>query len=332
MRSRRTLTAWLLAALLPTVMISVARAGTPSSPIATPAVLASLIEKAMTTNLLTATVRAQVLAIDVRNPLRSAGLPLAPQQRCFSSLDRTTLKNPKPCIFGNPRSTTTVVLFGSSAVDNWTPALQIAATRLGIRVATFQFEGCFTPFVSGLSADCTTFHNNLPRAISALHPKVIMAVASADSAGESGDARYVSGMQRAFEAVGQLSPSARRVLWGTTPYMRAPVPSCLMMRPRTVNTCGLTYVASSTVAHSYGQVLRRDVAAAERSNATLVPISSWFCSTTVCPAVIDNKIVYVDFLHVSALYSRSLATLVTNQLQQLLTPGTPATAASATAR
>jgi hypothetical protein len=242
------------------------------------------------------------------------------QQRCFTSVDRTTLNNPKPCIFGNPRSTTTVVLFGSSAVDNWTPALQIAATQLGIRVATFQFEGCFTPFVSGLSPNCTTFHNNLPRAISALHPTVIMAVASADSAGEIGDARYVQGMRRAFEAVGQLSPNARRVVWGTTPRMNAPVPACLIMRPRAINTCGLTYSSSSTAPHSYGQILRRDALTAQQANATLVPVSSWFCSATFCPAVIAGKVVFVDHLHVAATYSKYLAVLVTTQLQRVVTP------------
>ncbi|MEI8148819.1 MAG: SGNH hydrolase domain-containing protein, partial [Actinomycetes bacterium] len=304
----------------PTVMISVAQASAPSRPVASPAALAPLIQSAAMTSTLTSNERAQVLATDIRNPLTSAGLPLALQQHCFSSVDRTTLNNPKPCIFGNPRSTTTVVLFGSSAVDNWTPALQIAATQLGIRVATFQFEGCFTPFVTGLGPNCTTFHNNLPRAISALHPTVIMAVASADSAGVIGDARYVQGMQRAFEAVGQLSPSARRVVWGTTPRMNAPVPSCLIMRPRTINSCGLTYSASSTAPHSYGQILRRDVLTAQQANATLVPVSSWFCSATFCPAVIAGKVVFVDHLHVTATYSRYLATLVTAQLQRVLTP------------
>jgi SGNH domain (fused to AT3 domains) len=282
--------------------------------------LATVVVSSSSNTKLTPTARAQALAVDLTNPMNSTGLPLALQQHCFSSAERQTLSNPKPCIFGNPRSTITVVLFGSSAVDDWTPALKIAATRLNIRVATFQYEGCYTPFVTGLGHDCTTFHQNLPRAISALHPQVVMAVAAADSAGAAGDEQYVSGMQRAFEAVGQLSPNARRVLWGTTPRMNAPVPSCLIMRPRTIKSCGLTYSPSSTAPHSYGQILRRDATTAQRANATLVPVSSWFCTATFCPAVIGDRVVYVDFLHVSATYSRYLATMVTTQLRTLVAP------------
>ena len=325
MRTRRPLIIVLLALLLSAGSISVAMASPEGPPVATSAELATVIQRAVSTNTLTSTVRAQVLAIDVRNPLKSSGLPLALQQHCFSSVDRKTLKNPKPCIFGNPHSPVTVVLFGSSAVDDWTPALKIAATRMNIRVATFQYEGCYTPFVTGLGHDCTTFHQNLPRAISALHPTVVMAVATADATGESGDAQYVNGMQRAFEAIGQLSPNARRVLWGTSPRMKSPVPSCLIMRPRAISSCGLTYSVSSTAPHSYGQVLRRDVTTAQRSNATLVPVSSWFCTPTVCPAVINDRVVYVDFLHVSATYSRYLATMVTAQLRALVTPVTTTT-------
>jgi len=325
MRSQRPFATALLALLLPVGSISVAMASSEGAPIASRAALNAVIQSAAATSTLTPTVRAQVLAIDVRNPLQSSGLPLALQQHCFSSTDRKTLSNPKPCIFGNPRSKVTVVLFGSSAVDQWIPALKIAATSLNIRVATFQYEGCYTPFVTGLSHDCAAFHQNLPRAISALHPTVVMAVAAAEATGESGDAQYVSGMQRAFDAVGQLSPNARRVLWGTTPRLATSVPACLIMRPKNVMTCGLTYSSSSTTPRTYGQILRRDVTTAQRANATLVPVSSWFCTATFCPAVIGDRMVYVDFLHVSANYSRYLATLVTAQLWNLLTPASTTT-------
>lgn len=320
MRPRHPLTVALLALLLPAGSISVAMASSVDAPVATPAALATIIQSAASTNTLSPTVRAQVLGIDVRDPMASSGLPLARAQRCFTASDRSTLSNPKPCIFGNPRSSITVVLFGSSAVDQWVPALKIAATRLNIRVATFQYEGCYTPFVTGLGQDCTTFHQNLPRAISALHPTVVMAVAAADATGELGDARYVSGMKRAFDAVGQLSPNARRVLWGTSPRFYSSVPSCLIARPRAIKTCGLTYWANSTTPHSYGQILRRDVTTAQQANATLVPVSPWFCTANFCPAVIGEHVVYVDFLHVSATYSRFLATVVASQLRSLVAP------------
>jgi len=320
MKSRRTFTSSLFVLFLSAGSVSVALASTEGGPIACHAALNAVIQSSATINNLSAPVRAQALAIDVRNPLKSSGLPLAFQQHCFSSTERATLSNPKPCIFGNPHSATTVVLFGSSAVDDWTPALKIAAARLNIRVATFQYEGCYTPFVAGLGHDCTAFHQNLPRAIGALHPAVIMAVAAADATGESGDAAYITGMQRAFDAVGQFSPTARRVLWGTTPRMKTPVPSCLIMRPRAIRTCGLTYSLRSKAPHSYGQILSRDARTAQRANATLIPVSSWFCSDTECPAVIGGRVVYVDFLHVSATYSRYLATLVTAQLRDLVTP------------
>jgi len=70
------------------------------------------------------------------------------------------------------------------------------------------------------------------------------------------------------------------------------------MRPQAIKTCGLTYSPSSATPRTYGQVLRRDVTTAQRANATLVPVSSWFCTATFCPAVIGGRMVYVDFLHV----------------------------------
>jgi len=296
------------------------------APVASPAALDAALRSSVSVRVLSNDAKSQVRSIDVSHPLNSTGLQLALAQNCFSSLNRTSLADPKPCIFGNPRASTTVVMFGSSAVDDWTPALKIAATRLNIRVATFQFEGCFTPFVSGLDRDCTTFHRNLPAAIAKLHPSVVIAVAAADSAGDLGDARYISGMAQAFAAVGAKSPSARRVLWGTTPRMAMSVPACLLMRPAAVQSCGLQYAASDTKAHSYGQILRRDVQTAQRASATLVPVSSWFCTATQCPPIVAGIVVYPDFLHVTASYSRYLSSVVTQQLSTLTTATTMTTA------
>lgn len=295
------------------------------APVTSPAALDAALSSSLSVSVLSNDATSQVKSIDVSHPLNSTGLQLALAQRCFSSLNRTSLADPKPCIFGNPHASTTVVMFGSSAVDDWTPALKIAATRLNIRVATFQFEGCFTPFVSGLDRDCTTFHKNLPSAIAKLHPSIVIAVAAADSAGDLGDARYVAGMTQAFAAVGAKSPSAHRVLWGTTPRMSMSVPPCLLVRSRAIQSCGLRYSPSDTKPHSYGQILRRDVQTAQSANATLVPVSTWFCTLTQCPPVVAGIVVYPDFLHVTATYSRYLSSVVTQQFSVLLAATTTST-------
>src|SRR5208283_1058463 len=53
--------------------------------------------------------------------------------------------HPSPCLFGDTKSTKTIVLVGDSSVGNWAPGLSIGFKKDGYRLAVFGFAGCPTP-------------------------------------------------------------------------------------------------------------------------------------------------------------------------------------------
>lgn len=280
--------------------------------------LNALLEKAIIQKNLPTSLSPDPAKMNVTKPWLYSGLRYATAEGCFSAANLSTLANPKPCLAGNLNSPTTVVLFGSSAVGSWTPAMRAAATTLNVRFASFQYEACDPAYIDGLTANCQAFHRSLPAAIAKLHAKVIICVGGTNAGTDAVNKMYVQRLTQAFTAISAESPNSLMVLWGTTPQLAIPAATCLLARPTNVSSCGVSYSPTRFGLGEYGSVIKRDKDSAQSAKAVFVPVDQWFCIHNTCPAVVGSSVVYADHMHVTEAYSKTLSTLVTNTLRQLI--------------
>lgn len=231
------------------------------------------------------------------------------------------LTHPIPCFGGNLHSPKTIVLLGDSNAGNWSPALAAGLASSPYRLAVFWYPGCGPSDIHythktdhNFPTQCNLWHKNVPRAIRALHPVAIVAVAAAWRADTgSGGTQWIAGMKKMFEEATLGSPSTVRILLGTSPSFPWHVPACLMANPDP-QTCG----EPDTPGSGYGAYLAQDELIANASDATLIPVAPWLCYDGSCSPVVSHFLVYVDADHISTAYSQFLSKVVTRAVVRVV--------------
>jgi hypothetical protein len=306
-RTRVTLAGILLSLTVGSVAAS---ASTPSTTTTTaPQTLLTRIAAAVTANQLPSNLNPSLADIHAKGPFQFEGDGLI--TRVCDYYDHPELaSNPAPCYFGSKTSTKTVVLWGDSNAGNWIPALDSAFATLGYRLAYFGFPGCATAFVKvgesgafadpGQSAACNTFHSALPAAVRALKPVALFAVSGAAFYTNTTALtnQWVAGMAAAFNQLSAGLTGVRRFEIGTSPMMASDMPTCLALHQSSMTTCWL-----NAKSRGYPLQLTRNVTEAKASNATLLPVSTWFCLGNVCPGVEGSTLIYGDLDHTTKVFS-----------------------------
>jgi hypothetical protein len=59
----------------------------------------------------------------------------------------------------------------------------------------------------------------------------------------------------------------------------------------------------------------------EAAGGFFVNVEPWFCTATVCPAIVDNLLVFRDNSHITVPYATYLAPLVADELNLALSTG-----------
>ncbi|MGA2837803.1 MAG: SGNH hydrolase domain-containing protein [Acidimicrobiales bacterium] len=237
---------------------------------------------------------------------------------CDPYVNPSQASNPTPCIFGDAASTRTIVLVGDSNVGNWAPALDIGLKAAGYRLAVFAFASCPTPdltypspsygtLTGALLTECNQWHQTVPAAISALHPIAVLAASGSTYLNVLTDQQWINGFAKLFDESTAGSPSAVRILMGTSPFP-GPSPNCLAATSNP-QTCAFSFTPGS--ATGYPSYVTRDALIAAASDATLIPTYPWFCHAGTCSPVVSNYLVYADTDHPTIAYSDYLAPVVT---------------------
>jgi peptidoglycan/LPS O-acetylase OafA/YrhL len=247
------------------------------------------------------------------------------QPRTYSDgchLDQLSTTIPD-CAYGDPASSTVVVLFGDSHAAEWFPALARLATERHWRLVSLTKSGC-TP------AELTIWNANYKRAydecdrwreaafarVGAERPDLVIVGSShpytAAGTGAPAAADGGQALQTALaDTLTRLRPLATTVaLIGDTPKFDADPPDCLSQHLDHVLACAEP--RAQTVDTAW---LRVEAGLAAQSGATFVDPTDWACPTDPCPAVIGRYLVFRDQHHlatpfVTALRGRLAAALL----------------------
>jgi peptidoglycan/LPS O-acetylase OafA/YrhL len=220
------------------------------------------------------------------------------------------------CVFGDPTSATTVVLFGDSHAGQWFPALDRLAQEHGWRLLSMTKSACASADVPVWSsifdrpyAECMTWREQVLRDVATLRPALVViandrAVTLAIDGQPASTADHPDVWPAGLAATIQRIRSAgsQVVVIGDTVRQTNDPPVCLSAHLDDASACATPYAQAVDRAH-----LDEERAVAAAQGVPFIDPTPLECFTDPCPTVIGRFLVYRDTHHMTATYARALA-------------------------
>jgi peptidoglycan/LPS O-acetylase OafA/YrhL len=228
-------------------------------------------------------------------------------------LDQASTRIPD-CVYGDPSSSTTIVLFGDSHAAEWFPALERLAVERSWRLISLTKSGCTPAQLTVWNAnfkraydECDQWRDAAVARIGTEHPHLVIVASSHPytSAGASGPAPSDGGQALAAglaQTLLRLRPLAASVaLIGDTPKLNLDPPDCLSQHIDHVLAC-----AESRADAVDSAWIGVEASTAEGAGATFVDPTDWACPTDPCPVVIGAYLVFRDQHHLATPFVTAL--------------------------
>ncbi|WP_436526972.1 acyltransferase family protein [Actinoplanes sp. HUAS TT8] len=227
---------------------------------------------------------------------------------------------PDGCVYGDPTSPTTVVLFGDSHAAQWFPAVERLAVQHRWKLVSLTKSSCSAAdlrlWLGGRNreyTECAKWRASAMARFRALKPSLAVIGSSfnyrtMDPVTDEAT-QWQAAWQRTF--AGFTGMGTRVALITDTPYFAERVPICLARQARLkrVNRCGTTVTAALR-----GPAQRVALSRITDPRVTQIDPVPWLCTATFCPPVIGNVLVYRDSNHMTTTYAQTVAPLLDDAL------------------
>ncbi|WP_217915208.1 acyltransferase family protein [Miltoncostaea marina] len=226
---------------------------------------------------------------------------------------RSATRSPA-CVYGDPLSRTTVVLFGDSHAMQAFPALEPIARRRGWRLVVLTKAGC-TPAAAATwharakrrFTECERWRDHALRRVARERPALVVA-GNLDTHVVVRDGRRLEAREGAAALERGLAATLRRLratgarvaVIGGVPHPPIDARACVSRSLRSLRDCSFPRRA----AYDHPAVNLR---AARRAGARSVDLTPVLCPGSRCPAVIGNVLVYRNTTHVTATYMATVS-------------------------
>jgi hypothetical protein len=198
-------------------------------------------------------------------------------------------------------------LFGDSHAWQWIPPLAVIASQRGWRLVIYSKEACAAEDVTNPSAiseqssHCAQWRDSVFAGLSALRPAVVVMSSWVLDFGPLGQEMSAADTTTTID---QLKADGSKVVYiEDTPTPGFSVLDCLSTNTNDVQECSYSLTAGLTDPSTRNAVNQ----AAGRDGALVIDPIPWLCTTTVCPPVIGNTVVYFDKTHLSRSFTLTLA-------------------------
>jgi hypothetical protein len=294
-----------------------------------PAVAAPTAGPRLTVSQLAADLRSGVnirkVPANLEPPLREAAdaKPIISDNGC--SLFESGVAS-KPCIYGDTKSHTSVVLFGDSHAADWFPALDRVSQQQHWRLVVFTKAACPPPEV-GINwfgsqyPECPQWRTNALERIAKMHPALVVVTGSRYGSaavrpllgvptGEG--SAWLNGLAATFEL---LRKHAQHVVFiSDVPAMKDSVPDCVSRHMSDVTAC----TTGGNHAVFLPQVKAAELALARQERINTIDPTPWFCAPTRCPVIVGNIILYRDNAHMIPQWSSFIAPVLSDALRPIM--------------
>jgi hypothetical protein len=228
---------------------------------------------------------------------------------CHLSRKRSALT---PCRYG-PEAGAKVVLMGDSHAANWAPALISQASEMGWHLEIHTKSAC--PVLRGTVIEprgpylaCKTWGENLLRSLQASPPDLVVFAHSRfykleETNGRESrkEATAIAGVWRELLALGSKVVAIR-----DTPKLPFQPGECLARNPN-------CYAEQSEVLGDDDPIL---MAHGLMPEVPVIDMTDAVCQNGKCPMVVGNVVVWRDLSHLTASYSRTVATVLAARIAE----------------
>ncbi|MCV7347673.1 acyltransferase [Mycolicibacterium rhodesiae] len=220
------------------------------------------------------------------------------------------------CAMGDTSSPTTIALVGDSHAAMWTPAFRQAAEQRHWRLEMLAKGACplldlpvTNPLrrMSDYFQRCPEWRSQIISRLESERPQLIVlglwrgyGTEESLSGYQAFNAAWIDGVTRLVQRL--RDTGARVLVLGPTPDPRFHVPACLSGFLDNVQACTLT--RSSAVNESG---IAAEATATVAAGGQYIDVTDLFCTTSVCPVIVGNTLVYLDKDHMTPQYSAVLA-------------------------
>jgi peptidoglycan/LPS O-acetylase OafA/YrhL len=229
------------------------------------------------------------------------------------------------CVYGDPSSNTTVVLFGDSHAMQWFPALNEIARERGWRLVGLTKSACppaevhvYNGTLRRAYRECDEWRERtLERIVQDENPSLVV-TSSLPAYKPREDGKRLHGEARK-QALVEGYGSTLRKLRGTgapvaliedVPHPNKNVPQCVSRFLDRLRECA----TPRSEALGFPKVNTR--AAAEVDGVRLIDPTTMICLEKTCPAVIGDALVYRNGAHLTATYVRTLTPWLAERLPE----------------
>ena len=239
-----------------------------------------------------------------------------PYPPCFPATGQSSIPQ---CVFGDLKSTHTMVVYGDSHAAMWFQTLDFIATQMHWRLAFLGKGYCpagSLPYENpsgfgrpgGEYSVCDQWHRFALNRINRLHPSLVIITQEVRTKPDGvaySEAQWQHGLVKTISLI--HVPKDRIVVLGNVPLLPTSGPQCLSRHPDNVQAC------SGPVSLWQSSVNKAEQMAATEEGAQYVSVTPWFCSST-CTPVIGNYEVYWDQFHITAAYALFLGGVLAKSL------------------
>lgn len=223
------------------------------------------------------------------------------------------------CVYGNPASEKTVVLWGDSHAMQFTPPMIRLADENDWRLVTMFRGSCFTGDI-GFRPACDAWRRNAMERITEEKPGLIVTATdtgngytltegtnrlSRDASEPLLREAYARTLRKLTRITGKRDGAV--VVIRDLPRAKDPPPDCLQAHPDEIASCDFNGFRKN--GPGFDQAAARMV-----RGVKLIDLSETVCPGGACPATRDGIVVYRDTAHLSATYAETLADLLGEQV------------------
>lgn len=221
---------------------------------------------------------------------------------------------PKRCVVGDETSQTIVGVYGDSHAAQWFPMFEKIAIKRKWKLIYYTKRGCppaeievYSSVLGKVYRECGPWRTNVLERMVEDGVKVVFVahfdrLLSAATKTPPWQKEWRAGLRGTIEAL--ESRGIVPVLMEDTPWPGQDVPTCLSRNFASVDAC------SQPVTQAYRDDMREVRADFQAEGRHVLWVRQWFCTSTVCPNIAGNILMYRDDNHVTVTYASFIAPLV----------------------
>jgi peptidoglycan/LPS O-acetylase OafA/YrhL len=229
------------------------------------------------------------------------------------------------CASASTASATTVALVGDSHAAMWWPALDQIATQRQWRLETMGKVTCplldlpiTSPYLGREYTECVQWRAQILDRLRTEHPALIVLGASHRYGTDFGFTAYgqewLDSLTRTVAAL--RATGAVVLVLGPVPDPHSTVPTCLSGHLESAAACSPDRAVAVDDAG-----ITAEAAATAAGGGRYADLTALFCTTTRCPVIVGNQLVFRDDNHLTTDYARFLAPVLSAVIDRALPGG-----------